>query len=226
MNMRIKSFLPLIVLFSFSCASTRSVINENYNWHSLKHIGVIPSSKNPRSMEGIDSIFDKYLIKNGFSVIERDRLESILSEQKKTLEGLMTGKDRLDPGILGVDAIMVVQVLFFNPNKKDMANFLITDRTETPNFQKVIEKGPNGKPVQKIKENGVKVSYKNKFQNQVISEYSQISITARLLDVNNGEVIWASSEDGRGETPLKAVEEAASSMISSFHKDYQKSLKK
>jgi hypothetical protein len=64
-----KIIIFFIISFSFSCASVNSVIDKNYDWKNLKRIAVLPFSQNPKNMEGIDSIFAKYLIKNGFSVV-------------------------------------------------------------------------------------------------------------------------------------------------------------
>jgi|GEM_PF-5237935 len=213
------------IVFSFSCASTQSVIDKSYNWKNLKRIAVLPSYKNPKSMEGIDSIFAKYLIKNEFSVVEREKIESVLAEQKMTLAGFIKGEEKIDPGVLGVDSVMIVQILYFNPNKKETGYFLKTNRTEEPNLQKTTVKTSDGKTIQKIEEKGVKVKYNNKWEKEVIGEYSEVSITARLIDVKTGEIIWVSSENGNDKTTLEAVENVAESIISSFHKDFKKSIK-
>jgi hypothetical protein len=36
-----------------------------------------------------------------------------------TLSGFIKGKEKIDPGVLGVDVIMIVQILYLNPNKKE-----------------------------------------------------------------------------------------------------------
>jgi len=220
-----KIIIFFIISFSFSCASVNSVIDKNYGWKNLKRIAVLPFSQNSKNMEGIDSIFAKYLIKNGFSVVEREKIESILAEQKMTLSGFIKGKEKIDPGVLGVDAIMIVQILYLNPNKKEEGYFLKTNRIEEPNFQKTTVKTSDGKTIQKIEEKGVKVKYDNKWEKKVIGEYSEVSITLRLIDVKTGEIIWVASDNETDKTILNAVEKTADSLISSFYKDFKKTLK-
>lgn len=217
-----RAFPLLLAVFLFSaCATQTSVISRGYDWADFKSVCVMASPGTPAVLNGIDSIFDKYLISNGLSVIERERINAVLAEQKMSLEGLLKGGQRIDPGVLGADAIMVVQVLFFKPDKKETESMLLTDETRTPFLARSTERLPNGRLVQRTRREE-RVTYRTRHRNEVVGEYSQISVTARLIDIKNGAVVWVDSDDGRGDTPLQAVENAAATMMGDFARDLRK----
>lgn len=212
-----------------ACSGGDSVIKKDYNWAAFKRVGVIPSKNNPKSLAGVEDVFAKHLMRYGFSVVEREKIEYLLSEQKLTLDGVFAGApDGRKPGdILGVDAVLIVQIMAFNPNRKEMVSFDRTDKTEEPVFRQVREKGPDGKFTEHLKQVGTKVSYRDKNVPQLVGYSAQVSVTARLVDAWTGEVLWAGSREGDGPSVLSAVEDSAGYLSSELASDIRKnSIKK
>jgi curli biogenesis system outer membrane secretion channel CsgG len=216
-----KLFLAAILTGFCACAGGDSVIKKDYNWAAFKRVGVIPSKNNPRALAGVEDIFAKHLMRAGLSVIEREKIEYLLSEQKLSMDGIFAGApDGRKPGdILGVDAILIVQVMAFNPNKKNIASFDKTDKTEEPVFRKEKEKNPDGTYTERLKQVGTKVTYRDKNVPELLGYSAQVSVTARLVDAWTGELLWVGSRNGEGSSVLSAVENSAGYLSSEFASD-------
>jgi curli biogenesis system outer membrane secretion channel CsgG len=223
-----KIFLAVLLAGLCACSGGDSVIKKDYNWAAFKRVGVIPSKNNPRALAGAEDIFSKHLMGAGFSVIERERIEYMLTEQKLSLEGVFSGApDGRKPGdILGVDAVLIVQIMAFNPNKKNIANFDNSTRTEDPVFRKVREKNPDGTITERVKQVGTKVYYKDKNVPELLGYTAQVSVTARLVDAWTGELLWVGSREGEGPSVLSAVEDSAGYLSTELAKDIKKNAAK
>ena len=222
--MKKQIFLVVLLAGLCACSGGDSVIKKDYNWAAFKRVGVIPSKINPRALAGVEDIFAKHLMGAGFSVVEREKIEYLLAEQKMTLDGIFSGApDGRKPGdILGVDAVLIVQIMAFNPNKKNIASFDSTTKTEEPVFRKVKEKNPDGTFTERLKQVGTKVSYKEKSVPQLLGYSAQVAVTARLVDAWTGELLWVGSRDGEGPSVLSAVENSAGYLSSEFASDIHK----
>jgi len=210
------------------CAGGDSVIKKDYDWAAFKRVGVIPARENPRALAGVEDVFSKYLMRAGFSVVERSKIEYLLSEQKLSLEGVFAGApDGRKPGdILGVDAVLIVQVMAFNPSRKNIGVVDETTRTETPVFRRVEEKNPDGTRTERVKRVGTNVSYHDKSVPQVLGYSAQVSVTARLVDAWTGELLWVGTREGEGPSALSAVDDSAGYLSSELASDIKKSAAK
>jgi hypothetical protein len=217
--------LLAIVLAGFcGCSGGDSIIKKDYKWASVRRIGVIPSKNNPKALAGVEDIFARYLMRGGFSVVERSKIEYLLSDQKMTLDGVFTAApDGKAPGeILGVDAVLIVQIMAFNPSKKNYIVVGRTDRTETPVYRKETTKKPDGTVSESLKQVGARVSYRDKSVSQLSGYSAQVSVTARLVDAWSGEIIWVGSREGDGSSVLSAVENSAGYLSGRLASDIQK----
>lgn len=207
-----------------ACSGGDSVIKKDYNWASFKRVGVIPSKTNPRALAGVEDIFAKHLMRAGFSVVERSKIEYLLSEQKMTLDGIFTAApDGRKPGeILGVDAVLVVQIMAYNGQKKNIAVFDETNRTEEPVYRKQTVKQKDGTVTESLKQMGTKVSYRNKNTPQLLGYSAQVSVTARLVDAWSGEILWVGSREAEGPSALAALDTAVGGLSSQLISDIRK----
>lgn len=225
----LKRLLPVILLAGLcACTGGDSVIKRDYNWAAFKRVGVIPSKTNPRALAGVEDIFARHLMLAGFSVVERSKIEYLLSEQKMTLDGVFAAApDGRKPGeILGVDAVLVVQIMAYNPQKKNIAVFDDSNRTEEPVYRKETLKHKDGTVTESVKQVGSKVSYRNKNTSQLLGYSAQVSVTARLVDAWSGEILWVGSREAEGPSALSALESSAGDLSSRLTSDIRKNSKK
>ena len=220
--------LAVILSGLCACAGGDSVIKKDYNWAAFKRVGIIPSKNNPRALAGVEDIFAKPLMRAGLSVVERSKIEYLLSEQKMTLDGVFAGApDGRKPGeILGVDAVLVVQIMAYNAQKKNMAVFDESNRTEEPVYRKETVTQKDGTVTESVKQVGTKVSYKNKNTPELLGYSAQVSVTARLVDAWNGELLWVGSREAEGPSALAALEDSAGYLSGELISDIRKNLQK
>jgi curli biogenesis system outer membrane secretion channel CsgG len=199
------------------------VIKKDYPWNRVKRIGIVSFDSRYKQIKGVEDIFAKFLIQEGFDVIERHKIEHILKEQKMSMEGVFVPSGKADAGqILGVDVLLLGNVVSFVPDKKHVGQFHLTDKTEEPVFKKVTEKNSDGIVTEVIKQIGTKTTYTDKNVEKVLSVYSQIGIVAKLVDIKTGEIIWVNTYNGEGDSPLSALENAVSYLVKILVSDIKK----
>ncbi|MFH1619558.1 MAG: CsgG/HfaB family protein [bacterium] len=203
-----------------------SVIKKDYDWSRIKRIGVLRFDSRFNNPKGVEDMFAKNLLKRGFSVIERSRLEQIIAEQKLGTQGLLSTESVKDLGkILGVDALMMGQVVSFIPESKDVAYVQTRIREEEPVFDKVTEKRTDGALVETLRQVGTKVSFSDSASPHVYTIYAEASLVAKLVDAETGEILWVGSYTNEGVNSLVALEGACDYLVSKFASDLPRPVK-
>lgn len=116
---RLSILLTLILLFSFSQAQLKKRVAvsrfENRSGTSYNHLG-----------EGVADMLVTALVKSGkFSVIERQELEKVLSEQKLGESGLVTAETAPKVGkLLGVELLVVGSISEFGTKENKVSGGL------------------------------------------------------------------------------------------------------
>lgn len=207
------------------CASN-SVINSSYDLRKIKRIGVAKFDCRNADIAGVENLFAKYLLENGFSVVERARLEKVLEEQKISVQGYFSPETAKAIGrVLGVDALLLGEVFSYNPGKEDIAFVETHNVSEEPVYRKELQLQPDGAYAEVIRPAGVKVTKETTKVPHVYTIYTQIGLIAKLVDIETGEIVWVGSYVNEGVNALSAAEVSARYLMKSFHKDWEKALK-
>ncbi|MGA2090234.1 MAG: GNA1162 family protein [Endomicrobiales bacterium] len=111
-----------VTLFTSSCGTQQSIIvKPGFDFSTIKRVAVLnfddaPSFPNSGAVPA--ELFTKYLLKTGFSVIERTQIDSILKEHQLFLSGIIDPTQVKEFGkIAGVDAIIVGSISEYVPEQ-------------------------------------------------------------------------------------------------------------
>ena len=215
MKSRKKLFAAVLAsaLIGAGCSSP-SVIKEGYDLSRIKQIGVLKFESKFPAVSGVEDLFAKHLMLEGFGVVERSMLEQLLKEQRIGLEGLLLpASAKAVGGILGVDALMMGQVVSFTPDRKDVSLIITTNKYEEPVFRKVRKRRDDGSYLEVQEQVGTKVRYENVRVPHVYTIYAQVGIVAKLVDVETGEIVWVGSYTNEGINTLIALESTVDFLV-------------
>jgi hypothetical protein len=208
------------------CASA-TALNKEYDRNRIRRIGVLKFEDARNANLGAEDIFAKHLIRRGYSVIERTRLEALLREQKLSATGAVALSGVKDIGkILGVDALIIGTISSYEPQRKQVVMVNVQRTYTEPVFKKVRkkvernqdEKGPD-KYIDVHEQIGKKSRYEDKEVPQLLVVDARVGIIAKLVDVETGEIIWVGSAAREGVNSVMAVESAVSYLIRRLRKE-------
>ncbi len=151
-------------------------VKPGYDFSRIKRIAVLNFDGEKGSAAA--DIFILELMKRGFDVIERSRIESVIKEQGFGASGLIEPSTAKSIGkIFGVDAILTGSIMQYLPAQKRTVFFSIGDTVVITPGLYVVERGDNY---------------------VIYLTDAEISISARVIDVETGSIVWAASDSYRG----------------------------
>ena len=216
-----KFLIFTLTLFLISCAP-KSYISKTYNFNNMKRIGVLPFNSPTPTFSGAENLFTKYLIKHGYTVVERAQLEQILEEHDLTDNYLSPNVTRQIGKILGVDVLLVGEITSYLPEQKTMLYRVTRNTSSTPVYNTNITKNKEGIVNIKQTYGGQDFRQSKEVMPTEYTIYAQVGVVAKMLDVNTAEVIWVGDDTREGISGLDALDSSAKGIIKSFDKQVRR----
>lgn len=229
--MKNKLSLILIIFMislAISCATPNIAIKSGYDFSLVKKVAVLefnPSPDNKNSGLMIADIFAKNLLMAGYEVMERNDLAKVLAEQHlDTLGAISNDQLRVIGKVSGVDAIITGSVPVYTPARKEVV--LVNEKSfNTNTTYQTIEKPKTDQSAGQTEQKPYRETQKT--VNRTFTEQdtpvthvinAEIGITAKMIDVKTGEVIWIASDTYEGTNIQTAAEYLVSSLMDTFAK--------
>lgn len=176
-------------------------------------------------MQGVENMFAKYLIQNGFKVVERAKIDDILREHKISAQGYLSPETTKFIGkILGVDALMTGSVLSYSPARKELVTIRKKLRRVEPVYETKTHTTPSGNTKTVTEKVGERVFYETITEPRIETIYAEVSLTAKLLDAETAQVIWVGSYSDTGTDMEDALDNIAYYLMRRLAKDWKKAL--
>jgi len=220
-----KFFIITLISILAACAP-KSYISKTYNFNNMKRIGVLPFNTPTATFSGAENLFTKYLIKYGYTVVERAQLEQVLEEHDLTVNYLSPNVTRQIGKILGVDVLLVGEITSYLPEQKTMLYRMSKHTTSTPVYNTQVTKEQDGKVKIHQTYGGQDFRQNKEAIPMEYTIYAQVGVVAKMLDVNTAEVIWVGDDTQEGISGLDALDSSAKSIIKSFNKQVKKAREK
>ena len=216
-----KFLIPALIFCLISCAP-KSYISKTYNFNNMKRIGVLPFNSPTPTFSGAENLFTKYLIKYGYTVVERAQLEQILEEHDLTENYLSPNVTRQIGKILGVDVLLIGEITSYLPEQKTMMYRVTKHTSSTPIYNTQVTKNKEGIKINQTY-GGQDFRQNREVMPTEYTIYAQVGVVAKMLDVNTAEVIWVGDDTQEGISGLDALDSSAKGIIKSFDKQVRKS---
>lgn len=199
-----RSPLCLALLLPFAgCATNMQVaISPKANFAAVQRIAVV-SFGGPQGDAAADSM-TQYLVGYGANVVERQRLQSVLTEQQMGSSGVLDPSTVRRVGkILGVDALIVGTVSELTPSR----SYVVQSGASVVVGGVTAIDGRNVYPV-----GGVPGSP----DSQIIASAASVALTARMVDVETGSILWSAMMSYEGFDTASAMRSITQSFIDSL----------
>lgn len=214
---RIFPLIALAVLLLSSCGG-KTALNKNYDLSRVRRIGVLGFGG--KGVPGVEDLFTKHMLEEGFTVIERSQLARLLEEQRISSSGLVSAETAKNIGrILGVDAMVIGDVISLSKERQDVSYVETRTTSEEPVFTAESVRREDGTYTQVIRQTGTKVTHETARTPQVYSRFAQAGLVAKLVDVETGEVVWVGSYTDEGISELAALDGAAQWLVEQLAKE-------
>ncbi|MFA5139352.1 MAG: CsgG/HfaB family protein [Elusimicrobiota bacterium] len=180
-----RAALAALLVLASGCMGPEVTFNKRYEFSRLRRVAV--SRFDGPSGEAASDFLTHALLGSGADVVERSRLESLLAEQR------LSGRGALDPTtvkrigkILGVDGIFIGNVTKYTPAQSYLVYTgsstvvapPVTSMGEASRFSRTTASGAPG--------------------TDILTSSAQVGLTARLVDVETGSVVWSAHQSYEG----------------------------
>lgn len=188
----------------------------------MKRIGVLPFNSPDDTFSGAENLFTKYLIKYGYTVVERAQIDDILEEQNFTVNYLSPEVTRQIGKVLGVDVLLVGEITSYLPEQKTMLYNVSRKTSSTPVYNTQVTREKDGKVNVRQTYAGQEVHHDRDVYPTEYTIYAQVGVVAKMIDVNTAEVVWVGDDTQEGISGLDALGSSAKGIIKSFDKQVKR----
>jgi curli biogenesis system outer membrane secretion channel CsgG len=198
-SLRVSVSLWLILVFVSGCV-TNMAVKPGYDFSKVRRIAVINFDGEQGGAAA--DIFILELMRKGFDVAERSKLESVLKEQDLGISGRVEPSTAKSIGkIFGVDAIITGSIVQYLPAQKRTVFFSLGDTVVITPGLYVVERGDNY---------------------VIYMTDAEIGISARMIDVETGSIVWVASESYRGFSTDSTFQGVILSLVDSLRSVFPK----
>lgn len=222
--------LFLLVAALFAACAGRSVlaIKPGADFSRIDRVAVLRFDDYPRrrgSGDLVASVFEGQLLRAGYSLVERRRVERILDEQRLGSSGAVDPKTARKLGkILGVDAFLLGSVTEFQRAVREQFTTKVEDVRREPIVRRVKKRKRVSSGVPPVTQDewveyeedeivGYNTIRSVRDVPQTRVEPAQVGVAARLVDVTTGEVLWVGSTTETGFSTEEAAQAAAERIL-------------
>jgi len=213
-----KKLILFAAVFFCAACTPKAYLSQNFDFNNLHSIGILAFSTPNNALAGAENIFAKNLIRQGYTVVERARIEQILAEQSLSPDSYLSPEVTRKIGkVLGVDALLMGSITSYVPARRQLAYDITRTTVSEPVFTRDVTRDEEGNVINV--NTRVAGQQKRKERNVAPREVrmsAQVGVTVKLVDVNTAEILWVGSDTAEGTSGLDALNSSARMLIRSF----------
>ena len=213
----------LLAGFFLGACTPKTVISPTYDFGQINRIGIMAFSNSWADLNGVENLFAKYLIRQGFKVVERAQLESVLKEHNIAVSGYLDPQTTREIGrILGVDVLLIGEVSSYTPARTELTMTASRRSESRPIMRQEVMRMPDGSYVGYTRPVGTHVSNSTDVRPTEYTINAKVALIAKLVDVETAEIVWIGSDSEESSRPLDAADYLAKQLVKSFAKQLAK----
>ncbi len=223
--------LAALLCLSLGCSTATIALKSGYDFSKVKKIAVLRFNgvpENPNSGDMVADIFAKNLLNAGYTVIERNDLDKIIAERKLDLSGNISNAQIMEIGkVTGVDAVITGTIPVYTPERKEVV--VVNIKNFNTNRTYDVRAVPRKDDPTKYETQTQAIDTRTFTEEEMPVTHTieaEVGVTAKMLDVATGEVIWIASDTYQGTNIQTAAEYLISGMVKELEKQIKKSERK
>ena len=206
-----------------ACATATVAVKAGFDFGRVKRVAVVGFTdypNRPGSGEILSGAFDQVLLAAGYDLVERAQVDKILNEKKLAASDPKSAKQIGQ--LLGVDALLFGRITDFRDSREALTHVDIVDTHDDPIYVHKTRHIQNPDGTAGTTEETVIQGYRTtrvvRREPRTVTTYGRLGVTARLVFVPTGEVLWSGSDA----TSVYSFEESARSVADSILKAVRK----
>lgn len=223
--------LLLVSLFLGACATANVAVKAGFDFGRVKRVAVIGFSDYPgRSGSGeiLSGAFEQGLLAAGYDLVERAQVDKILREKKLSATDPKAAKQLGQ--LLGVDAILLGRITDFRDSREYLTQTDVVDTHEDPIYvhRRKSVQNPDGTAgsTEVTEISGYRTTRVVRREPKTVTSYGRLGISARLVFVATGEILWSGSDVTSVYTFEESARSVADSILKAVKKTWPGQLKK
>jgi curli biogenesis system outer membrane secretion channel CsgG len=215
----------LILVAGFSCGCARApvvAIKAGYDFHKVGRVALLDFADLPGqagSGQAVSQILEPYLLRAGYSLVERSQVQNVLQEQSFEQSAAVSAQGAQALGkLLSVDALVLGSVTSFTQEQSQIYMQDVSDVAYNPVYQTVQVQDRHGQVSTQQQLSHYDVSTTNEQIPTTFDVPASVAFTARLVDAATGELLWTGSTSGQGDTAAAAADGAAKRLMNALKK--------
>lgn len=212
----------LCALCCMAC-TPKTVLSPTYDFGQMNRVGIMAFSNAWADLNGVENLFAKYFIREGFKVVERAQLESVLREHNISVSGYLDPQTTREIGrILGVDVLLIGEVSSYTPARTELMMTTSRRSESRPVMAQDVMQLPDGTYVGYLRQVGTEVSHEAQTHPTQYTVNAKVGVIAKLVDVQTAEIVWIGSDTEESSRALDAADYLARQLVKSFSKELAK----
>lgn len=216
-----KKLLPILsaVLALGACGTATVAIKSDFEFSRVKRVAVAGFSDyagQPGSGEALSGAFEQGLLAAGYDLVERSQVDKVLREKKLSAGDPKAAKEI--GRLLGVDALLLGRITDFREPREALVRADVVDTHQDPVYVRRTKRvqQPDGSfaSTEVTELSGYRTVRVVRREPRAVTTYGRLGVTARLVFVPTGEILWSGSDS----TSVYTFEESARAVADSILK--------
>ena len=225
--MKFNSFLLLAFsFFFFSACAQNTVISKNYDFSKMQRIGITRFSA-PKNVRGIEDLFSKHLLANGYQIVDKNRIKEILKENnlgKRDYSGFKIVNAQM--GQSALDVLLTGEITYFKPGR-EMLRMVETQDISIDDGTTIIYSNTNsdGSKTTSFDRDPQLIKTEKTTTPFSYNSSTEIGVIVKIIDLESLDVIWIGSISKSGKSTIDAENNAVKYLVKQLKKDIKLTLK-
>lgn len=229
--MRRLLLLPAAVLVLGACGTATVAIKSDFDFARIQRVAVVGFSDHAGrqgSGEALSGAFEQGLIAAGYGLVERSQVDKVLREKKLSAGDPKAAKEL--GRLLGVDALLMGRITDFREPRESLVRADVVDTHQDPVYvrrTKRVQQADGTFASTEVTElSGYRTVRVVRREPRTVTTYGRLGVTARLVFVPTGEILWSGSDSTSVYTFEEGARAVADSILKAVKKTWPAQLKK
>lgn len=220
-----------VVLALGACGTATVAIKSDFEFAKVKRVAVVGFSDHAGrqgSGEALSGAFEQGLIAAGYDLVERSQVDRVLREKKLSAGDAKAAKEL--GRRLGVDALLMGRITDFREPRERLVRADVVDTHQDPVYvrkTKRVQQADGTFASTEVTElQGYRTTRVVRREPRAVTTYGRLGVTARLVFVPTGEILWSGSDSTSVYTFEEGARAVADSILKAVKKTWPAQLKK
>lgn len=208
-----------------ACATATVAIKSDFDFSRVKRVAVVgfsDYSNQPGSGESLSGAFEQELLAAGYNLVERSQVDKLMREKKLSAGDAKAAKEL--GRLLGVDALLLGRITDYREPREVLRRANVVDTHQDPIYVRKTRRVQNSDgtfgSVEETVISGYRTTRVVRSEPRTVTTYGRLGVSARLVFVPTGEVLWSGSDAASVYTFEESARAVAGSILKAAKKTW------